>query len=269
MPHPDQGLADGHFEGETGAHGLHQGEKVGHALPTCAHQPADSQINVLPAGSDLEHPPIEDELAARPDPIQLKHAEPETSNALNVAPASTPVPIDTTKWEKVEKDLEADVKSGAKKAEKKGKELGDKAEKKGKELSAEAQKAGREINDKAQKAGKEVSDAAKDLKKKAKVSSLLQNCGAKLMFRPNSTRSRTSSSHTGRRRRTLFSAPEPLVALWVLSTSASSALSATLLTPAATSHGTAVSSVVPLPVLLLSSVPRGELERACCRAVHS
>jgi hypothetical protein len=138
---------------------LHSAEKVHLLLLYTFLTPLIPQINVLPAGTDLEHPPIEDEKPARPEPVTLHHAEPEVSHALNVAPEPTKVPIDTTKWEHVEKDLEQDVKASAQKAEKKGKEVADKAEKKGKELGA-----------KAEKAAGDAADKAKDLKKKAKVS---------------------------------------------------------------------------------------------------
>lgn len=166
MPKPDQSLADGHFSGETGAGALHQDEK----------------INVLPAGTDLEHPPIEEphHKAGPPQVHRAGESKPEVSHALNVAPEPELVPVDKEKWERRASNAGDAVKDGAKKVEKKSKELGDKAAKKTNELSASADKAardvsreakeiGRDVRDNAKAAGREVRDEAKDLGRKAKV----------------------------------------------------------------------------------------------------
>lgn len=156
MPKPDPNLADGHFEGETHAHAL-----------------TDEKINVLPAGSDLEHPPIEQEKSPRPEPITLHHAsDPNAeSHALNVAPEPAPVPIDPKRWDQAEKaaneagqkaqEAGQEVKETAKDAEKKGKEVARDAEKKGKEVARDAEKKAKDLANQAEKKGKELGRKAK------------------------------------------------------------------------------------------------------------
>ncbi|KAK8850527.1 hypothetical protein IAR55_004445 [Kwoniella newhampshirensis] len=149
MPKPDQNLADGHFAGETEA-----GTDV------------DSKINVLPAGSDPNHPDVVPSEPTAPISVELHPApayEPSTSDA---APKPLPspakddvqLPESGAAWTKeheaelkkkgkevekeakdTAKEIEKDVKSTAKDLQKKGKDLEKKVEKKGKEYSKKAQ----------------------------------------------------------------------------------------------------------------------------------
>lgn len=92
------------------------------------------QINILPAGSDLEHPPIEHERSPRPEPVSLSApTEPEVTT-LHVGPKPTEAPKGRTKWDKAEKKADHALD----KAEKKADHAVDEAEKKGKEYAKKA-----------------------------------------------------------------------------------------------------------------------------------
>ncbi|WVF68221.1 hypothetical protein IAT40_002986 [Kwoniella sp. CBS 6097] len=124
MPQPDQHLREGgHFEGETET-----------------NTAVDSKVNVLPAGSDPNHPDIEPAPVSQPISIDLHPApepEPSTSEA---APKPLPTPTKNSvdlpesgaEFEKKAKETEKKAEGKAKQAEKK------EAEKKGKELSKKA-----------------------------------------------------------------------------------------------------------------------------------
>ncbi|WWC65052.1 uncharacterized protein I303_107666 [Kwoniella dejecticola CBS 10117] len=130
MPKPDPNLAEGHFQGETEAHNT-----------------VDSKINVLPAGSDPNHPDIETPEPTAPISVELHPAsEPEPSTSSS-APKPLPTPTKSSvdlpesgaEFEKKAEEAEKKAEKGAKKAESKAKELEKKAEKKGKEYSKKAQ----------------------------------------------------------------------------------------------------------------------------------
>lgn len=153
MPKPDQSLLDGHHANEHEHSAIHQEEK----------------INILPAGTDLSHPPVDNTPAPRrADPASLSSTSaPATSDALNVAPEPTKVPVDTKKWDEAEEraaaalsDGKKEAKDAAEKTEEKAKSAADKAEK-------EAKKAGDKISKEAKKAGDKISKEAKAAKIKS------------------------------------------------------------------------------------------------------
>ncbi|WRT70693.1 uncharacterized protein IL334_007691 [Kwoniella shivajii] len=150
MPQPDQNLAEGHFEGET--------EASNHV---------DSKINVLPAGSDPEHPVIEPASPPKPISINLHPAavpEPSTSES---APKPLPTPtkhsVDLPEsGAEFEKKVEEKAEKAEKKAEKveqKAEKNLDKAEKKAKEIGKEIEKKGNEYSKKAKAELEEVESA--------------------------------------------------------------------------------------------------------------
>ncbi|WVQ63317.1 uncharacterized protein L199_001469 [Kwoniella botswanensis] len=118
MPKPDPNLAEGHFAGETEAHNT-----------------VDSKVNVLPAGSDPNHPDIEPAQPTAPISVELHPApeyEPSTSE-------SAPKPLPTPTKNSVDlPESGAEFEKKAEKAEKKAKEVEKKAEKKGHEYSKKA-----------------------------------------------------------------------------------------------------------------------------------
>lgn len=94
------------------------------------------QINILPAGTDPEHPDIKPSVSPRPPTIDLNPTVPsEEPHTSSVAPKPLPTPAKGSvelpesgaEWEKKEKKVEKDVKAGVNKAEKKGKEYAKKA----------------------------------------------------------------------------------------------------------------------------------------------
>jgi len=151
MPQPDQDLLDGHFSGE-------------HA----ASADIDHKINILPAGTDPEHPPVHHEAPAHPAPIQLHNTSDIEPHHLNVAPEPLKAPPKSSvhipesgeheaeELKKQGKQAGKEVKKTAEQAEKKGKEYASQAEKKGKELANEAEKKGKEFSKKAKKEFQEV-----------------------------------------------------------------------------------------------------------------
>ncbi|WVR08541.1 hypothetical protein IAU60_005596 [Kwoniella sp. DSM 27419] len=159
MPKPDQDLLTGHFEGET---------KVDSSV--------DHKINILPAGSDPEHPDVHIGSHTEPISVDLHPApepEPSTSEA---APKPLPTPerssvklpesgAEFEKAEKEKKRKEEETKKKAaetaKKAEKKTEEVADKAEKKASELGNEAADKANELGDKAAATANELGDKAK------------------------------------------------------------------------------------------------------------
>ncbi|WVQ95632.1 hypothetical protein IAU59_002730 [Kwoniella sp. CBS 9459] len=130
MPQPDQHLREGgHFGGETET-----------------NPAVDSKVNVLPAGSDPNHPDIEAVPVSQPISIDLHPApepEPSTSDAAP-KPLPTPtkhsvdLPESGAEWEKKAKETEKKAEAKAKQAEKKVESAAKEAEKKGKELSKKA-----------------------------------------------------------------------------------------------------------------------------------
>ncbi|ORY20876.1 hypothetical protein BCR39DRAFT_554668 [Naematelia encephala] len=146
MPKPDQNLADGHFSGETEA-----------------HNDVDSKINVLPAGSDVQHPDIPHHTPEHPT-LDLHPAsaipEPSTSDS---APKPAPAPHKhDVHIPESGAEYEAHIKEEAKDAEKK-------AEKKGKEVEKEAKEVGKNIEKKTKEVGKEIEKKSKAFGKKAKA----------------------------------------------------------------------------------------------------
>jgi len=119
MPKPDQDLLDGHFAGET-----------------ATSSDVDHKVNILPAGTDPDHPPVSHEPPSRPEPIILNPPPVEELHTSSVAPeplkaphkADVHMPGENSKGlAKKEKEAEKDVKKGLDKAEKKGKEYAKKA----------------------------------------------------------------------------------------------------------------------------------------------
>lgn len=108
MPKPDQDLLDGHFAGE-------------HA----ASSDIDHKVNILPAGTDPEHPPVHPEPAARPEPITLNHGADPEPHTLNVAPE----PLKAPPKGSVHLPGEEEIKDEKDAAKKKGKEYAKKAKK--------------------------------------------------------------------------------------------------------------------------------------------
>ena len=183
---------------------------------------AYTQINVLPAGTDLEHPVIEQEIE-RPEPVAIHPTpvyEPSTSSS---APKPTPaphkeeihVPQSGAQWEKEAAEAKDEVKEKAKdtkedvevKAAETKKEVEQKAgeaKQKAGEIKKDVSKKASELEKAAEKKGEELKAAGKDLKKKAQVSDV-QLEGTRSDFRPRSRRPRTSSPRTGSRPRTLSS----------------------------------------------------------------
>lgn len=100
---------------------------------------ADVQINVLPPGTDLEHPDIKPAPVERPEPIEINPVpvyEPSTSDA---APKPAPAPSKAdVQFPESGAEWEEKAKATAAKAEKKGKAIEKDIEKKGKDLKKKA-----------------------------------------------------------------------------------------------------------------------------------
>ena len=145
MPKPDQDLLDGHFAGEHEAH-ADVDHKVRHML--YSQTQADIQINILPAGTDPEHPPVHHEKPAHHEPIQMHNTSDIEPHTLNVAPEPLQAPPKASVHLPNEEDKE-EVKQKGKEAEKEIKKKGEQVEKKGKELADQAEKKGKEYAKKA------------------------------------------------------------------------------------------------------------------------
>jgi len=158
MPKPDPLLADGHFSGE------HEVTRE------------EGKINILPAGSDVEHPDFENVEAARPEPIQINHGDDYKPHTSESAPKPTAAPnkhdVELPEPGAQFRAAEAKVEKKAQEAEKKGKEIGRDAEKKAKEVGNEAQKKanelGNEASKKANELGAKANELGHDAEKKAK-----------------------------------------------------------------------------------------------------
>lgn len=135
------------------------------------------QVNVLPAGTDPEHPDIKPTPALHPEPITLHHVTgDEGHHAESVAPKPLPtpekhsihVPESGEQWEKEHKKAEKkveegekEVKEGVKEAEKEVKSGLDKAQKEVKSGLDKAEKNVKDGLDKAEKKSKELAKKAK------------------------------------------------------------------------------------------------------------
>jgi len=157
MPKPDQDLLDGHFAGEHEAH-ADVDHKVGHI--TCSQTQADIQINILPAGTDPEHPPVHHEKPAHHEPIQMHNTSDIEPHTLNVAPEPLQAPPKASVHLPNEEDKE-EVKAKGKQAEKEVKQKGKEAEKEIKKKGEQVEKKGKELADQAEKKGKEYAKKAK------------------------------------------------------------------------------------------------------------
>ncbi|OCF33686.1 hypothetical protein I317_02494 [Kwoniella heveanensis CBS 569] len=148
MPQPDQHLREGgHFEGETEA--------------TAA---VDSKVNVLPAGSDPNHPDIETAPVSQPISVELHPAadpEPSTSEA---APKPLPTP---TKSSVDLPESGAEYEKKAKETEKKAKETEKKVESKAKQAEKKVEGAAKDVEKKAEGLAKDAEKKGKELSKKA------------------------------------------------------------------------------------------------------
>jgi len=145
---------------------------------------ADTQINILPAGTDPEHPPVHHEAPVHPAPIQLHNTSDIEPHHLNVAPEPLHAPPKSSvhipesgeheaeelkkQTKQAGKEVKKTAEQAGEEAKKTGKQAGqevkktaEQAEKKGKEFASQAEKKGKELADEAEKKGKEFSKKAK------------------------------------------------------------------------------------------------------------
>lgn len=151
---------------------------------------AHTQINVLPAGTDPEHPSFKVTSTEKPTPVPTQiHPAPEYEpHTSEVAPQPTDappkseihIPQSGAEWEAKAKsaekktketanEVEKNAKETGAKVEKKAEELGDKAEKKAEEFGAQAKETGKDLEKKAKAAGRDLEKKGNELKKKAQV----------------------------------------------------------------------------------------------------
>lgn len=150
----------------------------------------DAQINVLPAGTDPEHPDFKVTTTERttPVPVHLSHVddyEPSTSSSAPKPTDAPPkseihIPQSGEEWEakaksaeKKTKEAAGDVEKQAKqtgaKVEKKAEEVGAKAEKKAEQFGAAAKETAKDVEKKAKETGRDLEKKGQELKKKAQV----------------------------------------------------------------------------------------------------
>jgi hypothetical protein len=134
MPKPDQDLLDGHFAGEHAASN-NIDHKVSYVF--CVTGEADPQINILPAGTDPEHPPVSHEAPAHPEPITLNAPAIPEVHKLNVAPEPLPAPPKGSVHLPGEEEKQ-EIKKKGEDLKKKGEQVEKKVEKKGKEYANKA-----------------------------------------------------------------------------------------------------------------------------------
>lgn len=136
-----------------------------------------SQINVLPAGSDVHHPDVPVSHPHAPATVQINPPPVPEPHVSDSAPKPAPaphkgeihIPQSGAEFEKKEKEVKKEVKETADQAEKKGKEVKEQAEQKGKEvkdkaekLASKAEKKTEELADKAEKKTKELAKKAQN-----------------------------------------------------------------------------------------------------------